>query len=386
MSKGEGAGVLPALFKQHNIEVLEQLTYRTKDTDYSAQVTKAKSLGAEGIGLGSCYQNAAAIAKEMAKQGLNVPIVGGACAGAPGFIEIAGKAAEGAYMSTAAWIDDPRPEVQAYVKKIVAKLNGAAAALQRSARLRHHLLLQALHREVGRHQQAVRHRQRSRQDPRLPRRPEGLSRRRGRDHHGRGARRRRLERDPEGGQRQIRQHGEAGDQLTRYASRRNGALQGAVSFGLERTAAPAIADRMRTRTLALATLLATPAQAASLDGAAMGWPWALPFAGLLLTIAAGPLLFPKIWHAHYGKIAAAWAALALAPLAVVYGAAVAAAALVHALLGEYPELHRAAVRALHRRGRHSRHRQPARHAAGQHRDCSRSAPASPASSAPPAPP
>ena len=113
--------VLPALFKAHGIEVLDMLTYRTKDTDYSAQVTKAKSLGAEGIGLGACYQNAAAIAKEMAKQGLNVPVVGGACAGAPGFIEIAGKAAEGAYMSTAAWIDDPRPEVQAYVKKIIAE-------------------------------------------------------------------------------------------------------------------------------------------------------------------------------------------------------------------------------------------------------------------------
>jgi len=122
VSKGEGAGVLPALFKAHGVEVLDSLTYRTKDTDYSAQVTKAKSLGAEGIGLGSCYQNAAAIAKEMAKQGLNVPIVGGACAGAPGFIEIAGKAAEGAYMSTAAFIDDPRPEVQAYAKKIVAKI------------------------------------------------------------------------------------------------------------------------------------------------------------------------------------------------------------------------------------------------------------------------
>jgi branched-chain amino acid transport system substrate-binding protein len=54
-----------------------------------------------------------------------VPIVGGACAGAPGYIEIAGKAAEGTYMSTAAWLDDPRPEVQAYVKKIAAKLNGA---------------------------------------------------------------------------------------------------------------------------------------------------------------------------------------------------------------------------------------------------------------------
>ena len=124
VSKGEGVGVLPVLFKENGVEVLDMLSYRTKDTDYSAQVTKAKSIGAEGIGLGACYQNAAAIAKEMQKQGLNVPIVGGACAGAPGFIEIAGKAAEGAYMSTAAWLDDPRPEVQEYVKKITARMNG----------------------------------------------------------------------------------------------------------------------------------------------------------------------------------------------------------------------------------------------------------------------
>src|SRR5437016_9170784 len=125
VSKGEGAAVLPKFLKDHNVEILDSLTYRTKDTDYSAQVTKAKSLGAEGIALGACYQNAAAIAKEMQKQGLNVPIIGGACAGAPGYIEIAGKAAEGTYMSTAAWLDDPRPEVQAYVKKIKPKLNGA---------------------------------------------------------------------------------------------------------------------------------------------------------------------------------------------------------------------------------------------------------------------
>ena len=85
----------------------------------------------------------------------------------------------------------------------------------------------------------------------------------------------------------------------------------------------------------LGMLLATPAQAAGLEGTAMGWQWALPFAGLLLTIAAGPTLFAKIWHAHYGKIAATWAALALVPVAVIYGAAVAAAVLAHALLGEF---------------------------------------------------
>src|SRR5205085_9811811 len=31
VSKGEGAAVLPALFKEHGIEVLDMLTYRTKD-------------------------------------------------------------------------------------------------------------------------------------------------------------------------------------------------------------------------------------------------------------------------------------------------------------------------------------------------------------------
>jgi len=77
------------------------------------------------------------------------------------------------------------------------------------------------------------------------------------------------------------------------------------------------------------------AHAAALDGATMSWPWALPFAGLLLTIATAPLLFSKIWHAHYGKIAGLWALLTLTALAVAYGASAAAGGLVHALLGEY---------------------------------------------------
>src|SRR5262245_58049503 len=124
VSKAEGANIMPALLKENGVEVLDMLTYRTKDTDYSAQITTAKALGAEGIAFGSCYQNAAAIAKEAHKQGLKVPMVGGACASAPGFIEIAGSAAEGAYMSTAAWLDDPRPQVQAYLKKIVDRNSG----------------------------------------------------------------------------------------------------------------------------------------------------------------------------------------------------------------------------------------------------------------------
>jgi len=75
--------------------------------------------------------------------------------------------------------------------------------------------------------------------------------------------------------------------------------------------------------------------AAELDGAAMGWPYALPFAGLLLSIALGPLLFAKFWHHHYGKIAAAWSLLALGSLVWLAGGMTTLAALVHAMLAEY---------------------------------------------------
>jgi Na+/H+ antiporter NhaD/arsenite permease-like protein len=82
-------------------------------------------------------------------------------------------------------------------------------------------------------------------------------------------------------------------------------------------------------------VLSPPAQAAGLDGAAMKWPFALPFAGLLLSIAIGPLLFARFWHSHYGKIAAAWSLAALVSIAWLAGGSAMAAAFVHAMLGEY---------------------------------------------------
>src|SRR5262245_54558260 len=99
-------------------------------------------------------------------------------------------------------------------------------------------------------------------------------------------------------------------------------------------------NRRRLAWLAAGFLLSgTPASAASaaaaLDGAAMGWPWAVPFAGLLLTIATGPLLFPHVWHRHYGKIAFGWSVAALAALAIFHGIPATAAALVHMMLAEY---------------------------------------------------
>ena len=116
--------------------------------------------------------------------------------------------------------------------------------------------------------------------------------------------------------------------------------------------------------LAPDSALAAPA----LDGAALRWPWALPFVGILLTIATGPLLFPRIWHRHYGKLAFAWSALTLAPLAALLRRAGRARRVRACDARRVSELHRAVVRALRGRRRHPGDRQPARHAARQHRD------------------
>lgn len=45
---------------------------------------------------------------------------------------------------------------------------------------------------------------------------------------------------------------------------------------------------------------------------------AIPFAGMLLSIALGPVLFPHFWHHHFGKLSAAWAALVAIPLVYTY--------------------------------------------------------------------
>src|SRR4051812_1422123 len=97
---------------------------------------------------------------------------------------------------------------------------------------------------------------------------------------------------------------------------------------------------MRARGLTLASwivvMLPYEARAATMiDGAAMRWPFALPFAGLLLSIAMGPLLIPNLWHRHYGKIAAGWSLVTLLSLSWFAGVSVMLATFVHAMLSEY---------------------------------------------------
>ena len=90
--------------------------------------------------------------------------------------------------------------------------------------------------------------------------------------------------------------------------------------------------------LALLALLtgAGPAMAAeTLDGARLALPWALPFVGILLCIATGPVFYPHLWEHHYGKITTVLAALVVVPLVLTTDLHVAVNTLAHTALLEY---------------------------------------------------
>jgi len=75
--------------------------------------------------------------------------------------------------------------------------------------------------------------------------------------------------------------------------------------------------------------------AEGLDGSAMSFVWAIPFIGILLSIATGPLFYPHLWEHHYGKFALFWSLCVIVPLIGWAGWTGGSHALLHTLLLEY---------------------------------------------------
>jgi Na+/H+ antiporter NhaD/arsenite permease-like protein len=71
------------------------------------------------------------------------------------------------------------------------------------------------------------------------------------------------------------------------------------------------------------------------SAAAPGLLWAVPFLGLLVSLALGPMLAPRFWHRHAAAVTGFWIAALLLPRAVAGGPAAAAAEAWHAVLTDY---------------------------------------------------
>jgi branched-chain amino acid transport system substrate-binding protein len=72
--------IMPAVFKAAGITVSNEndlISFNTGDLDVSAQVTKLKSLNPDGVVIGADYSQAITVIREMKRQGLMKPVIGG---------------------------------------------------------------------------------------------------------------------------------------------------------------------------------------------------------------------------------------------------------------------------------------------------------------------
>ncbi|WP_341991899.1 sodium:proton antiporter [Azorhizobium sp. AG788] len=74
---------------------------------------------------------------------------------------------------------------------------------------------------------------------------------------------------------------------------------------------------------------------AALSGVGLSPLWAVPFAGMLLSIALFPLLANRFWHHHYGKVALFWGLAFLVPFTLTFGPSMTTHEVVHTALLEY---------------------------------------------------
>ena len=91
---------------------------------------------------------------------------------------------------------------------------------------------------------------------------------------------------------------------------------------------------------AIALAVVPQALAAETGHAALDWSafeliWAIPFVGILLSIAILPLAAPHFWHHRQGAVAIAWALAFLVPFAALYGFEHAHHEFLHSMLLDY---------------------------------------------------
>ena len=107
-----------AALKANGVQVLTVETVRTGDVDFSAQLTKIKSLNPDTLVISSQGQEAVGIMTQARKLGLDkVHLIGGNAFNSSGVVKEAGKSMEGALSATPWSLDMTHPKSVEFVKK-----------------------------------------------------------------------------------------------------------------------------------------------------------------------------------------------------------------------------------------------------------------------------
>jgi branched-chain amino acid transport system substrate-binding protein len=113
-------------------EIVGDEKFVSGDVDFKAQLTNLKSKGPEFLYVPGYYTEVGLIARQAREQGLKVPLMGGDGWDSDKLVEIGGEAVNGSYFSNHYTQEDPRPEVQNFIKNYQVRFGSKPDALAAS--------------------------------------------------------------------------------------------------------------------------------------------------------------------------------------------------------------------------------------------------------------
>jgi branched-chain amino acid transport system substrate-binding protein len=128
VSTSLGKGVLPAQLKAAGappINAADPLTFQSSDTDLAAQVTKLKSLGADSLALGAEFGPASNVLRELNRQGVIIPVLGGSPLLSNTTLLAAGKLP--VLAPATFYVGEKRPKAESFISKFAANASDLPA-------------------------------------------------------------------------------------------------------------------------------------------------------------------------------------------------------------------------------------------------------------------
>jgi branched-chain amino acid transport system substrate-binding protein len=131
-------------FQKLGGKIITYESYTKDDTDFSALLTKVKRDNPDVLYVPDYYNKVGLIAKQARQLGIKAVMMGGDGWDSPDMLKIAGDAIVGGYFTNHYSPDDPRPEVQTWVKKYETKYGSKPDALATLAYDATNLMLEAI--------------------------------------------------------------------------------------------------------------------------------------------------------------------------------------------------------------------------------------------------
>jgi branched-chain amino acid transport system substrate-binding protein len=110
--------------KEDGAEVVVTEGYIADERDFRSTLVRVRDANPDGLVLISYYSDGALIARQARQVGLTQMICAASSVYSPKFLELGGDAVEGVHIGTRYFPEDPRPEVQKFIKSFKAKYNG----------------------------------------------------------------------------------------------------------------------------------------------------------------------------------------------------------------------------------------------------------------------